>query len=146
MAQWYISIYARLANGEVELLSYAEAPNFGVACAAERINLPSPKFYHAENCVGSLLPRFKPYWVARDRYSHKPETAELQIEAELMAQSIIDAKDLFFDSATKAMKKLKPFLTKEQYAATLSALMRKPSVIKYLYEDGAKNTAKEVAK
>lgn len=134
MAQWYISIYARLQNGEVELISYAKAPNFNVACATERINLPSPQFYHAENCVGSLLPRFKPYWVAREKYSHKPKTAGLQVRAENMAKRLILAEDVDFDKATKRMKDIQPLLTKAQYDLVFKALMRKPSVMKYLYE------------
>ena len=134
MSQWYIAKYARLLDGEVELISYTKAPNFQVACGAERINLPKPQFYHAETQIGSLLPKFQPCWVARERYSHKPETAQDQIEAELTAQHIINAKDLVFSSATKAMKILKPRLTQAQYEVTLNALMRKPSVMKYLYE------------
>ena len=134
MAQWYISIYARLENGEVELISYSKAANFNVACGAERINLPKPQFYHAENCVGSLLPRFKPYWVAREKYSHKPETAGLQVRAENMAKRLILAEDVDFDKATKRMKDIQPLLTKAQYDLVFKALMRKPSVMKYLYE------------
>ena len=134
MAQWYITKYARLHNGEVELLSYVKAPNFGVACGYERRNLPNNQFYHAENCVGSLLPKFKPYWLARERYSHKPQTAEMQVKAELIAKRIIQAKDVDFAQATKAMKDIEPLLTKAQYTLTLNALMRKPSVMQYLYE------------
>lgn len=134
MAQWYITTYARLSNGEVELISYSKAANFNVACGAERINLPSPQFYHAENCVGSLLPKFKPYWVAREKYSHKPNKAEMQIKAENVAKRIITAKDVDFNKATKVMRDLKPLLTKAQYDLVFQALMRKPSVMKYLYE------------
>lgn len=134
MAQWYITKYARLSNGEVELISYVKAANFDVACGAERINLQKPQFYHAENCVGSLLPKLKPYWVARERYSHKPETAGLQVRAENVAKRIISAEDVDFDKATKRMKDLKPLLTQAQYDLVFKALMRKPSVMKYLYE------------
>lgn len=134
MAQWYITTYARLYNGEVELISYTKAPNFGVACGAERINLPNNQFYRAENCIGSLLPKLKPYWVVRERYSHKPDTAEMQVKAENMAKRIILAKDVDFNQATTKMKDLKPLLTKAQYDLVFKALMRKPSVMKYLYE------------
>ena len=134
MAQWYISTYARLSNGEVELISYTKAANFNVACGAERINLPSPQFYHAENCVGSLLPMFKPYWVAREKYSHKPDKAEMQLKAENVAKRIIMAKDVDFNKATKVMKDIEPLLTKAQYALVFKALMRKPSVMQCLYE------------
>lgn len=134
MAQWYITKYARLSNGEVELLSYTKAENFDVACSKERINLPNDQFYRAENCVGSMLPKFKPYWVDRDVYSHKPAKAEMQVKAELVAKRIITAKDVDFAKATKAMKDLKPLLIKAQYDLVFKALMRKPSVMKYLYE------------
>lgn len=134
MAQWYITRYARLSNGEVELISYSKALNFGVACGSENINLPNGEFYKAESTVGSLLPKIKPYWVARERYSHKPQTAGLQVRAENMAKRIILAKDVDFAKATKVMKDLKPLLTKAQYDLVFKALMRKPSVMKYLYE------------
>ena len=134
MAQWYISTYARLSNGEVELISYTKAENFGVACGAERINLPKPQFYHAENCVGSLLPRLKLDWVTRERYSHKPEMMGMQVRAENMAKRIISAEDVDFNKTTEKMRKLKPFLTMAQYHLVFKALMRKPSVMKYLYE------------
>lgn len=132
--QWYITKYARLSNGEVELLSYTKAPNFDVACGAEHINLPNSQFYHAENCVGSMLPKLKPYWVAREAYSHKPQRAAEQAEAEIQAVKILDAKDVDFVETMKVMKDLKPLLTKAQYDLVFEALMRKPSVMKYLYE------------
>jgi hypothetical protein len=134
MAQWYITKYARLVDGTVEIISYTKAANFAVACGAERTNLPKPQFYHAENCIGSLLPMLKPYWVARERYSHKPKMAEMQLKAENVAKRIITAKDVDFNKATKAMKDLRPLLTKAQYDLVFQSLMRKPSVMKYLYE------------
>lgn len=134
MAQWYISKYARLSNGEVELISYSKAPNFDAACGAERINLPNNQFYRAENRVGSLLPQFKPSWVAREKYSHKIDTMGMQVRAENMAKRIILAEDVDFDRGTKRMRDLKPLLTKAQYDLVFKAFMRKPSVMKYLYE------------
>ena len=134
MSQWYITKYARLANGEVELISYSKAPNFQVACGAERINLPNPQFYRAENRVGSMLPKIKACWVARDTYSHKPHVAQLQVEAEIKAQHILDADDVDFAETKKTMKNLKPLLTKAQYDLVFVAIMRKPSVMQYLYE------------
>ena len=134
MAQWYITRYARLLNGEVELISYTKASNFAVACGSENINLPNGEFYKAESTVGSLLPKIKPYWVARERYSHKPQIAGLQVRAENMAKRIIVAEDIDFNKATERMRYLKPLLIKAQYDLVFQALMRKPSVIKYLYE------------
>ena len=134
MAQWYITTYARLSNGEVELISYHKAANFNVACGAERINLQSPQFYHAENCVGSLLPKLKLDWIERERYSHKEDVEIAQIGAELVAKRMIKSKDVNFANATRAMKELKPLLTKAQYDLVFKALMRKPSVMAFLYE------------
>ena len=134
MTQWYITRYARLLNGGVELISYSEAPNFEVACGAENINLPDDHFYHAEYRVGSLLPNLKSYWVAREKYSHKPETAELQAEAEIKAQAILDAVDVDFAETMQTMKDLKGLLTKAQYDMVLKSLMRKPTVMQHLYE------------
>lgn len=134
MAQWYITKYARLSNGEVELLSYSKASNFEVACSKERINLPNNQFYRAENRVGSLLPKLKLCWVAREKYSHKPQTAQLQAEAEIQAQRILDAVDVDFTKTVKDMQILKPLLTKVQYDLVFQSLMRKPSVMQYLYE------------
>lgn len=134
MAQWYITKYARLSNGEVELLSYSKAPNFDVACGAENINLPNDQFYHAENRVGSILPALKLTWMNREKYSHKPHVAQMQIDAEHKAQHILRAEDVDFAKTMKAMQVLKPLLIKAQYDLVLQALMRKPSVMKYLYE------------
>ena len=134
MTQWYITRYARLSNGEVELLSYAQASNFATAQSRERVNLPNQEFYHAETSVGSLLPKFKPYWVAREKYSHKPYVAQMQTEAEIKARHLIDAEDVDFASMTQEMQILKPLLTQAQYTVVFQAVMRKPSVMKYLYE------------
>jgi hypothetical protein len=134
MSQWYITKYSRLVNGTVEIISYTKAANFAVACGAERINLPKPQFYHAENCVGSLLPKLQLDWIEREQYAHKKDKAEMQIGAELVAKRIIKSKDVNFANITKAMKDLKPLLTKAQYDLVFKALMRKPSVMKYLYE------------
>ena len=134
MAQWYITRYARLLDGKVELISYAVASDYAKAKLAERINLPNAHFYKAEYEVGSLLPPFKPLWEKREKYSHKPETAKLQLEAEKAAKCIIRAKDLQFNGTMHIMKSIEPMLTKAQFNLTLKALMRKPSVMKYLYE------------
>ncbi len=136
MAQWYITTYARLSNGEVELISYVKAPNFAVAQGAERINLQKPQFYHAENCVGSLLPALKLDWIAREQYSHKPYVAQMQVDAEHKAQHILRVVDVDFTKTMQTMQTLKPLLTKTQYDLVFKALMRKPSVMKYLYERG----------
>lgn len=134
MTQWYITRYARLLNGEVELISYTKAANFEVACSAEHINLPNNQFYHAESRIGNLLPELKLYWVARDKYSHKPKVAELQAEAEIKAQFILNAEDLEFAPTMQFLKDIKGLLTKAQYDTVFKATMRKPSVMKYLYE------------
>lgn len=136
MTQWYISKYARLHNGEVELVSYSKAESFEVACRAEKINLPNDQFYHAENRVGSLLPKINIKWVARDKYSHKPQTAQMQVQAEETALRIIKADNVEFDFSTKQMLGiLSLLLTKAQYALVLKSLMRKPSVMQELYEN-----------
>lgn len=134
MTQWYITRYARLLNGEVELISYALAPSLAEAQLIERTYLPNGEFFKAEDKVGSLLPPFKPRWAKREKYSHKPETAKLQLEAEKAAKCIIKAADVKFHGTMHIMKSIEPMLTKKQYDLTLQALMRKPSVMKYLYE------------
>lgn len=134
MAQWYITRYARLSNGEVELISYAKASNFAIAQSRERVTLPNGEFYHAETSVGSLLPMLKLAWHNRDKYSHKPHTAQMQVDAEYKAQHILRAEDVNFNKTMQAMKILKPLLTQVQYAMVFEAVMRKPSVMKYLYE------------
>ena len=134
MAQWHITRYARLLNGEVELISYTVASGFAEAKLAERINLPNAQFYKAESEVGSLLKPFKPRWAKREQYSHKPKMAEMQLEAERAAKSIIKAADVKFHGTMHIMKTIEPMLTKKQYDLTFQALMRKPSVMKYLYE------------
>ena len=134
MAQWYIARYARLSNGEVELLSYVKALNFAIAQNYERVNLPNQEFYHAETTVGSLLPMLKLVWQNREKYSHKPHTAQMQADAEYKAQHILRAEDVDFNQTVQTMQILKPLLTQAQYAMVFKAVMRKPSVMKYLYE------------
>ena len=134
MAQWYITKYARLLDGEVELISYTVATTLAEAKLAERTHLRNGEFYKAEYELGSLLPPFKPRWAKRERYSHKPETAKLQLEAERAAKYIIKADDLKFQGTMSVMRSIEPMLTKAQFDLTLKALMRKPSVMKYLYE------------
>lgn len=134
MSQWYITRYARLLDGEVELISYTLATSFAEAKLRERINLPNAQFYKAESEVGSLLKPFKPRWAKREKYSHKPQMAKMQLEAEKAAKCIIRAKDIQFNGTMHIMKTIEPMLTKAQYDLTFQALMRKPSVMKYLYE------------
>ena len=131
---YYITRYARLLNGEVELISYTTTTSLAKAQIQERTNLLNDEFYKAESVLGSLLPPFKPRWAKRERYSHKPQTAKLQLEAERAAKCIIKADDLQFSGTMHIMKSIEPMLTKAQFDLTLKALMRKPSVMKYLYE------------
>jgi hypothetical protein len=139
--QWYLTKYARLSNGEFELLTYEPMPNLAVAQYKAQTQLPNNEFYEVECRVGSLLPPTpKPCWVARDRYSHKPHVAQLQCEAEVKAQQLLDILDSnIFDikSLLEEIRLLKPILTKPQYSILLNTLMSKPYVTKILYERGA---------
>ena len=137
--QWYLTKYARLADGKVELLTYTPM-SFAEAQYKTTQKLPNNEFYFAECKVGSLLaPQSKPIWVARERYSHKPYVAKTQADAEVKAQELlnqlshsninIDIKSIFSD-----MQLLKPLLTKPQYTILLDYLMAQPQVIKILYE------------
>lgn len=139
--QWYLTTYARLSNGEFELITYTPMPSLEVAQHRSKVTLPNNEFYEVECRVGSLLPKTpKPCWVARDRYSHKSHVAQLQCEAEVKAQQLLDILDSnIFDvkSLLKEMQLLKPILTKPQYNILLNALMSKPCVIKILNERGA---------
>lgn len=136
---WYLTRYARLSNGKFELLSYTPM-NFAEAQCRAKAQLPNNEFYEVECRVGSLLPPPpKPCWVARDRYSHKPTVAALQVEAELKAQQILDelSADKFdLKSIFNDMRLLKKILTKPQFNILLDALMSKPCVVKFLYEKG----------
>ena len=136
--QWYLTRYARLPNGKFELINYAPMSSLHEAEFKARVQLPNNEFYKAECKVGSLLPpKPQSYWVARDRYSHKPMVAQMQVEAEIKAQHILDQLDTnTFDikEVLSDMQLLKPILTKPQYQILLDALMSKPSVIKILYE------------
>lgn len=140
--QWYVTRYAQLANGKFELISYAPMNSLAEAQYKANTSLPNNEFYEVECKVGSLLPPTpKPCWIARERYSHKPMTAQLQVEAELKAQHILSALEAdTFDlkDILEEMQQLKPILTKPQYAILLEALMSKPCVIKILYERGNK--------
>jgi hypothetical protein len=105
-----------------------------------KTTLPNNEFYEVECRVGSLLPPTEPRWIARDRYSHKPQVAQSQVEAELCAIRIlnriktnkIDIKNTF-----KQIKDIRPFLTTPQFEVLFTALKSNPKVMKILYERGA---------
>lgn len=136
--QWYLTRYAELPNGGFELLTYDEMPNLEVAQLRAKTNLPNNEFYEVECHIGSLLPKSdKPCWVARKEYSHKPYVKELQIQAEINAQHILDTLDSDIFDAKKILSEmslLKPLLIKAQYQVLLDAFMSKPCIIKILYE------------
>lgn len=77
--QWYLTRYARLLNGEVELLTYAPMSSLAEAQYKSKTQLPNNEFYEVECKVGSLLPpKPQPCWIARDCYSHKPAVAQFK--------------------------------------------------------------------
>lgn len=137
--QWFLTRYARLANGKFELLTYAPMPSLEVAQYKSKTKLPNDEFYEVEFRVGSLLPNHQFTWVARDRYSHKPAVAQQQVEAELCAIRIlnriqtnrIDIKNTFAQ-----IKDIRPFLTTPQFEVLFTALKSNPKVMKILYERG----------
>ena len=139
--QWYLTRYARLSNGGFELLTYDKMPSLEIAQHRAKTTLPDNEFYEVEFRVGSLLPPMpKPTWIAREMYSHKPDLAQQQVEAEYKAQQLLKkicTKDSFNLKLTmKHMVDLKPFLIQAQYQILVDALMSKPMTIKFLYEKG----------
>lgn len=138
--QWYLTRYAELPNGGFELLTYDEMPSLEVAQLRAKTRLPNNEFYEVECRIGSLLPKLdKPCWVTRKEYSHKPYVEELQIQAEIEAQYILDSlsSDTFdVKEILSKMQLLKPLLIKAQYKILLDALMSNPCVTKILYERG----------
>ena len=139
--QWYLTKYARLSNGEFELLTYDKMPSLEVAQCRANTKLPNNEFYEVEFRVGSLLPlTSKPTWIAREQYSHKPTLAQQQVEAELKAKQLfkkICTKDSFNLKLTmKHILDLKPYLIQAQYQLLLDTLMSKPITTKVLYERG----------
>lgn len=140
MLQWYLTEYARLADGKVELLSYTPM-DFDTAQYKATKTLSDDKFYFVECKVGSLLtPQPNPYWIARERYSHKPYVAKMQAEAEIKAQKILDALsvysiDLDLKSILSEMQLIKPLLIKPQYDILLNCLMSKPQVMQILNKE-----------
>jgi len=138
--QWYLTRYARLTNGQFELLTYAAMP-LAEAKSKARTKLPNNEFYEVEYCVGSLLtPATQPCFVPRERYSHKPDVAQQQVEAELKAQRMLKrictATTLDPKRTLTNVVKLKQWLTKPQYQMLIDALMTKPCIIKLLYDKG----------
>lgn len=136
--QWYLTRYARLSNGELELITYTEM-SLTEAQHKARTKLPNNEFYEVEHRVGSLLPALKFCLETRDRYSHKQTAAKLQAEAEVKAQQLLaeinqDSLSLDLPTILTEMQVLKPALTKPQYEVLLNSLMSKPCVIKILYE------------
>jgi hypothetical protein len=137
--QWFLTRYARLTRGQYELLSYQTMPSLEVAQVRAKTQLPNNEFYHIECCVGSLLELPDTTWVARERYSHKPQVALQQVEAELCAIRIlnriktnrIDLKNTFAQ-----IKDIRPFLTTPQFEVLFSALKSNPKVIQMLYKQG----------
>lgn len=137
--QWYLTRYAELTDGRFELITYDKMPSLEVAQHRAKTKLPNNEFYEVEFHVGSLIsPTPKPTWIARERYSHKPNLAQQQVEAELKAQQLLKkiyTKDSFNLKITlKHILDLKPFLIQAQYQILINTLMSKPIVTKVLYE------------
>lgn len=135
--QWYLTRYAKLSNGQYELISYTPMPTFEDAYHKAQTKLPNNEFYEAEHRVGSLLPALKFCWIARTEYSHKPHIAEAQAQAEVKAQSLLNViaqstLDLDVKSIMDDILLLKPLLTKPQYNILLTALMSTPQIIRRL--------------
>lgn len=138
---WYLTRYVELANGKFELITYDKMPSLEVAQHRAKTKLPNNEFYEVECRVGSLLPKTpKPTWVAREKYSHKPDLAQQQVEAELKAKQLLKkicAKDSFNLKITMThILNLKPFLIQAQYQLLLDTLMSKPITTKVIYERG----------
>lgn len=137
---WYITRYARLSNGEFELLTYTPMRSLEDAQHRAKAKLPYNEFYEVECTVGSLLPKFQHTTIAvREKYSHKKHIAQLQVDAELKAQHLLDTLGTnTFDikDVLTEMQLLKAILTKPQYQILLDAVMSKPCVKKILYERG----------
>ena len=136
--QWYLTVYARLSDDEFELITYDKMPSLEVAQLRAKTQLSDNMFYEVEFRVGSLLPPTpKPTWIARDRYSHKPDLAQQQVEAELKAQRLLKKiyrQDTFnLKIMLKNILELKSFLIQAQYQLLLDTLMSKPYTIKTLY-------------
>ena len=138
--QWYLTRYARLTDGQFELLAYTPMPSLEVAQVRAKTALPNNELYEVEFSVGSLLALTpNTVWVARERYSHKPQVAQQQVEAELCAIRIlnriktnrIDLKNTFAQ-----IKDIRPFLTTPQFEVLFSALKSNPKVIQMLYKKG----------
>ena len=139
--QWYLTRYIRLSNGEFELLTYDKMPSLEIAQLRAKTTLPNNEFYEVECRVGSLLtPLPKPIWVAREMYSHKPDLAQQQVEAELKAKRLLKkicTKDSFNLKLTmQHILDLKPYLIQAQYQLLIDTLMSKPITTKVLYERG----------
>ena len=135
--QWYLTRYARLSNGEFELISYAPMPNLAVAQHRAQTTLPDNEFYKAECTVGSLIrPSHTTSIPARQKYSHKPHVAVMQTEAEVKAQHILDTishKDFDVQLVFADMRMLKPLLTKPQYDTLMDALLHNRCILKAIY-------------
>ena len=139
--QWYLTRYAELSNGEFELITYDKMPSLEVAQHRAKTKLPNNEFYEVECRVGSLLPKApKPTWIVREMYSHKPDLAQQQVEAELKARQLLKkiyTKDSFNLKITMTnILKLKPYLIQAQYQLLLDTLISKPIATKVIYERG----------
>ena len=137
--QWYLTRYARLTNGQFELISYVATPNLETAQCKARTKLPNNEFYEVECKVGSLLKMPQTCWVVRERYSHKPMVAQQQVEAELCAIRIlnrIENNRIDLQNTFKQIKDIRPLLTKPQFEVLFNALKSNPKVMQMLYERG----------
>ena len=137
--QWYLTRYAGLTNGQFELISYNKMPNLETAQLRAKTKLPNNEFYEVECRVGSLLQHTQSCWVARERYSHKPNVAQQQVEAELCAIRIlnrIESNRIDLKNTFKQIKDIRPFLTAPQFEVLFNALKSNQKVIQMLYERG----------
>lgn len=137
IVQWYLTRYARLTNGQFELISYVSMKSLEQAQCRAKVTLPDNEFYKVEHKVGSLIKPPIKCWVARDKYSHNQVTAQMQVSAEIKAHkilSMLESADFDIKSIFTDMQLIKPLLTQAQYQLLLNTLIATPNAMKILYE------------
>ena len=138
--KWYVSLYETIGDGSYHILSYEECDSLDSA----KLKLSKSRakydtdFYHLESTLGSLDTSTKGVFNRRKQYSHNAKAAKSQADGEERAKKVLrsirslkpTSSLAHIQSIMKDVRKLKPYLTKDQYDVVLTELERQPVIRK----------------
>jgi hypothetical protein len=138
---WYVSLYTK-ESGSFKLLDFFECPNLEVA-EYERHKMTTKydtDFWYVESKLGSLDNTPKSTYHRREQYSHNAKAAQAQREGEERCKRVLRSIRTLkptssidhIQSVMLEVRKLKPYLTVDQYAVLINEIERQPIIRKLL--------------